>query len=993
MSDHHIDLPFRSEYAKSSRATCKACGTGIEKDTLRLAIMVQSPAFDGKVPNWYHFKCFWKRARVAGTSDIHGFEALRWEDQEKIKEALSGGGKAGAKGDAGSEGYQDFSTEYAKSNRSTCRGCDSKIDKDSVRLSKKDYETQRAKMYGPQDLWYHLDCFVANRDEIGFSEGMDPSKIPGYKNLKKEDKDLVLEKLGKGDKRKRKLEATTSSASAPKKPKKDSEEETQLKEQNKLIWKYRDALQKDVSSDALKGLLELNGQQLPTGESRLLDRVSDAMAFGALVPCPECGGQLTFSGSASGYQCTGNITEWTKCMYFTTLPKRKPFKIPKEYHDVAILKSYAYVKRDRILPPKPPAAEASSSTSTAGLPEKPFSGMKFVAVGKLTKKKAELTKLITESGGKLVTAVDKTVTACISIKAEVDKMSDKIKKAKEFQVHVVDEEFLDKIAKGNIVALIQQHSIAPWGADPTLRIKLEGPAVSASKSGKNLAANRDEVMFTKSVPLKMKMTVKGGAAVDPESGLEDKAHVLQEGKNELYNAVLGLVDISRGTNSFYKLQVLESDKGNKWWVFRAWGRVGTTIGGNKVDSFGSKANAIEDFKSVYADKTGNMWENRAHFSKVPNKFYPLDIDYGADDENICKLDSKAGTNSKLAKEIQDLIRIIFDVDSMKKAMLEFEIDLKKMPLGKLSKKQIQSAYRVLTELQQLVENKGSATQFLDASNRFYTLIPHDFGLKKPPMLDSAEIIKSKTEMLDNLLEIEIAYNLLKGGGDSEKDPIDVHYERLKTKMEVLDKKSEEFCRLKDYVANTHAATHQHYDLELEEVFQIKREGEDKVYRPFRDFNNRKLLWHGSRTTNFAGILSQGLRIAPPEAPVTGYMFGKGVYFADMVSKSANYCCTSKSNPTGLILLCEVALGNMYELKHAEFVKSLPKGKHSTKGCGMTEPDPKGAFVGSDGVEIPMGKGIGSSIGHSSLLYNEYIVYDVAQVNIKYLLKLNFKYNY
>lgn len=43
-----------------------------------------------QVPNWYHFKCFWKRARVAGTSDIHGFEALRWEDQEKIKEALSG---------------------------------------------------------------------------------------------------------------------------------------------------------------------------------------------------------------------------------------------------------------------------------------------------------------------------------------------------------------------------------------------------------------------------------------------------------------------------------------------------------------------------------------------------------------------------------------------------------------------------------------------------------------------------------------------------------------------------------------------------------------------------------------------------------------------------------------------------------------------------------------------------------------------------------------
>jgi hypothetical protein len=30
-----------------------------------------------------------------------------------------------------------------------------------------------------------------------------------------------------------------------------------------------------------------------------------------------------------------------------------------------------------------------------------------------------------------------------------------------------------------------------------------------------------------------------------------------------------------------------------------------------------------------------------------------------------------------------------------------------------------------------------------------------------------------------------------------------------------------------------------------------------------------------------GILKQGLRIAPPEAPVSGYMFGKGVYFADV----------------------------------------------------------------------------------------------------------------
>jgi len=39
-------------------------------------------------------------------------------------------------------------------------------------------------------------------------------------------------------------------------------------------------------------------------------------------------------------------------------------------------------------------------------------------------------------------------------------------------------------------------------------------------------------------------------------------------------------------------------------------------------------------------------------------------------------------------------------------------------------------------------------------------------------------------MLDNLLEIEIAYNLLKVGDDKGRDPIDLHYEKLKTDIQV-----------------------------------------------------------------------------------------------------------------------------------------------------------------------------------------------------------------
>lgn len=70
-------------------------------------------------------------------------------------------------------------------------------------------------------------------------------------------------------------------------------------------------------------------------------------------------------------------------------------------------------------------------------------------------------------------------------------------------------------------------------------------------------------------------------------------------------------------------------------------------------------------------------------------------------------------------------------------------------------------------------------------------------------------------------------------------------------------------------------------LRVVDAFKIDREGEDKIYNPLK-LSNKKLLWHGSRFSNYVGILSQGLRIAPPEAPSTGYLFGKGVYFADII---------------------------------------------------------------------------------------------------------------
>lgn len=86
------------------------------------------------------------------------------------------------------------------------------------------------------------------------------------------------------------------------------------------------------------------------------------------------------------------------------------------------------------------------------------------------------------------------------------------------------------------------------------------------------------------MPSKVKLKLKGGVAVDPDSGLEDVAHVYQDGK-EKFTVTLGVTDIQTKKNSYYKLQLLEADKGYQYWVFRSWGRIGTSIGGWQISHF------------------------------------------------------------------------------------------------------------------------------------------------------------------------------------------------------------------------------------------------------------------------------------------------------------------------------------------------------------------------------------------------------------------------
>jgi poly [ADP-ribose] polymerase len=187
------------------------------------------------------------------------------------------------------------------------------------------------------------------------------------------------------------------------------------------------------------------------------------------------------------------------------------------------------------------------------------------------------------------------------------------------------------------------------------------------------------------------------------------------------------------------------------------------------------------------------------------------------------------------------------------------------------------------------------------------------------------------------------------------------------------------------------------------------------------------LFSGSRATNFGGILSQGLRIAPPEAPVSGYMFGKGVYAADCSTKSAGECYSKRhgtntagytaaylSNGTGLLLLMECELGDpMLELTNASYNagdEAKAAGAHSTwgqgkvgpskwKDAGCIHPSLKGVTMVSSGVLAESERVANSAqpdakveisdtnVPNAYLMYNEYIMYNVDQIRMRYLLRV------
>lgn len=368
-----------------------------------------------------------------------------------------------------------------------------------------------------------------------------------------------------------------------------------------------------------------------------------------------------------------------------------------------------------------------------------------------------------------------------------------------------------------------------------------------------------------------------------------------------------MVDIIQNKNSYFKMQLLQSDSSpNEFTLFQTWGRIGTSIGSMKNQSFFDETQAIEAFELKFYELTNNAWEDRRIFVKMPSSYYLVEVDY--DNINIKLNVSKK--QSLLPDSVIFLTTLLFDLEIMKKINIECKLDIEKMPLGKPPKNLLEQGRLCLKSISTILSSRyPDQNKLISECNKFYHLVPHNFGIDCPELISTKKMVAEKNELLRSLVNIENSYEMLVNTKILDIDQIVANYQKLNADIVPLDKNDEYYKLIESYLKNTHGITHNDYELHIIQIFKVTRHEEIERFKKFAHNENRMLLWHGSSLANYLGIISKGLRIAPSQVPVHGSMFGRGVYFTDSVSKSANYCDSNKYSNTGLLLLSEVALGN------------------------------------------------------------------------------------
>lgn len=420
-------------------------------------------------------------------------------------------------------------------------------------------------------------------------------------------------------------------------------------------------------------------------------------------------------------------------------------------------------------------------------------------------------------------------------------------------------------------------------------------------------------------------------------------------------------------NKFYIIEIQKNDK-DEYQLFSNYGRLGKTSVYEIRKYFKGSTDPIinlSDIESEYdaiiskKERGKNVKGVKESYSKVAvisptvgssNVFNSSDVSI---DNSI---DIDIGDHAEVMRIIEQLkndnIHDILSKTSLKLTSRGLETDI-----GIVTESHINKAEDVLDELRTFIVDKDD-DGITSTNNKYFSLIPKKFGnrLDKSDMIKDADKLAETYELLDNLktaLKTTVAPK-----DEKSKVKIDISYLEDKDEWERLSKFFE---------SNKHKSHSHLNNWKIKNIFNYGEsnhnlENYEKMYEMM---DNEFELFHGSRNTNILSILLNGFMIPPATAGhCNGRMFGPGIYHASCSTKALNYSTGfwdgKGDDKNAFIFITRVIMGNIERCKHFKYSGI---GTDYDSILGLTEKD------------------------GGSLLNEEYIVNDLAQVKITHLIEL------
>lgn len=207
-------------------------------------------------------------------------------------------------------------------------------------------------------------------------------------------------------------------------------------------------------------------------------------------------------------------------------------------------------------------------------------------------------------------------------------------------------------------------------------------------------------------------------------------------------------------------------------------------------------------------------------------------------------------------------------------------------------------------------------------------------------------------------------------------------ETIYNELSPLDRNSQQFKDIESFFNYSRA---RFTNMSIDNIFIVNPSRESIC-----DLKKRKLLWHGTPSWNVPNILNEGLQINSNSSG----QYGRGLYFTEIAEKAAIYSSYfDAQHKEGLLFLCDVALGTPKIHVDPTFTDGCDPGTNSVFVMGEYLMQPEHTLeIGEATAEY--GRIIRNPLVKSdSDIYNEMVVYNDNQVDLKYLIHFSFNSQY